>query len=76
MSSMMVKGVFERNIRGGFKESVNEIHIEGDISIEGLEDRAVGYCYIHNTLRKAVLMAIELYLSGDHVVTRTARPEA
>jgi putative redox protein len=79
VSSMTVKGVFERTVGGGFKEIVNEIHIEGDISLEGLEELAVGaegYCYIHNTLSKAVLMTTELYLNGDHVVTRAAGPEA
>lgn len=78
VSSMTVKGVFERTIGGGFKEIVNELHIEGDITPEGLDELATdaeGYCYIHNTLSKAVRMTTELYVNGDHVATRVVGPE-
>lgn len=78
VSSMTVKGVFERTVGGGFKEIVSELHIEGDATADGLKELAVdaeGYCYIHNTLSKAVRMTTELYLNGDHVATRVAGPQ-
>ena len=79
VSSMLAKGIFERTVGGGFKEIVNELYLEGNILVEELQELAImaeGYCYIHNTLSKAVLMTTELYLNGEHVATRTAGPEA
>ena len=55
------------------------IDLEGNILVEELLELAImaeGYCYIHNTLSKAVLMTTELYLNGEHVATRAAGPEA
>ncbi|SVB42222.1 uncharacterized protein METZ01_LOCUS195076 [marine metagenome] len=79
VSSLMAKGIFERTVGGGFKEIINELYLQGNVSVEDLQELAAmaeGYCYIHNTLIKAVLMTTELYLNGEHVATRTAGPEA
>ena len=76
---MLAKAIFERTVGGGFREIVNELYLEGNITVEelqGLATMAEGYCYIHNTMSKSVLMTTELYLNGDHVATRSAGPSA
>ena len=78
VSSMLAKAIFERTVGGGFKEIVNELYLEGNITVEelqGLATMAESYCYIHNTMSKSVLMTTELYLNGTHVATRSAGPK-
>ena len=62
------RGHFEMKVRGSFTEIFYDIHIkskEGADKIRGLSKKAEDYCYVHNTLLKAVNVKTDLYLNDE-----------
>ena len=56
---------------------MQEVHAEGSLSkgdLERLTERAEGFCYIHNTLSKAIKMTTVVYLNGEEAVRRVSNP--
>ncbi len=57
---------FEMKVRGSFTDIFYDIHIkskEDADKIRGLSKKAEDYCYVHNTLLKAVSVKTNLYLN-------------
>ena len=76
-TGMNVRGGFRRDVGGGFEHITQEVHTEGSLSkddLERLTDRAEGFCYVHNTLSKAVKMTTVVYLNGEETLRRVSEP--
>jgi uncharacterized OsmC-like protein len=76
-TGMNVRGDYRRDVGGGFEHIMQEVHAEGSLSkgdLERLTERAEGFCYIHNTLSKAIKMTTVVYLNGEEAVRRVSNP--
>ena len=63
-----VRGHFDRRIKGGFTRMIYDIKIKSTENKERILDlakNAEDYCYVHNTLTKAVMMETNLYLNEE-----------
>jgi uncharacterized OsmC-like protein len=46
----------------------------GDAEMASLAERAEGFCYVHNTLNKAIKMTTVVNLNGEDVSWRVFEP--
>lgn len=72
------KGEFSRVIGGGFERITVEMQGEGVLSPEmahAYVQKAEELCYIHVTLRRAVLMTTVLVLDGQEIARNVTGPE-
>lgn len=76
-TGMNVRGDYRRDVGGGFEHITQEVHTEGSLSkgdLERLTERAEGFCYVHNTLSKAIKMTTVVYLNSEEAVRRVSEP--
>ena len=74
-TGMNARGDYRRDVGGGFEHITQEVHTEGSLSkgdLERLTERAEGFCYVHNTLNKAIKMTTVVYLNGQEAVRRVS----
>lgn len=74
---MNVRGDYHRDVGGGFQSITQELFAEGTLDqagVEKLTERAEAFCYIHNTLNKAIKMTTIVHLNGVECVRRVSEP--
>jgi len=74
---MTVRGDYHRDVGGGFQAITQELYAEGTLDpggVEMLTERAEAFCYIHNTLNKAIKMTTIVNLNGEECVRRVSEP--
>lgn len=72
-----VRGDYRRDVGGGFTKITNEIYAEGTMpaAIVGpFMERAEGFCYVHNTLGRAIDLVTVLYINDVEVGRRETSP--
>jgi putative redox protein len=66
----IVRGHFDKQVGGAFKDMIYEMAIESPASedgIRGIAREAELMCYAHNTLKESVHMQTNLTLNGKHL---------
>lgn len=74
---MSVRGDYRRDVGGGFEHITQEVFATGAIdgaAMASLAERAEGFCYVHNTLNKAIKMTTVVNLNGEEVSRRVSEP--
>ncbi len=74
---MTVRGDYHRDVGGGFQAISQELYTEGALDQAGIEtptELEEAFCYIHNTLNKAIKMTTIVYLNGVECVRRVSEP--
>lgn len=72
-----VRGDYRRDVGGGFTKITNEVYADGSMPADQIEtfmERAEGFCYVHNTLDKAIDLVTVFFINGREVGRRESSP--
>lgn len=75
---MTVRGHIYRETPSSFRDMIFEVQIEGNVTdgqIDTLARAASGYCFVENTLVKAIPIRTEVRLNGRRLLTLNRGPQ-
>ena len=76
-TKLNVRAEFRRDVGGGFEHLMQDVFADGTLADEEmgrLAERAEAFCYVHNTLSKAIKITTVVHLNGREVVRRVSEP--